>query len=179
MDLPRDPVLLRARHGDDVPPSPARVRRPAICQGGRSCGADPQTGQLPHASPLVCDPSTGGRVRHPNDPGAPGPQRRGHHHDLHARPQSRGARRQEPSGRAGRRTRTITTRVSVDGREASNVTGAGGYTGVRQLDDALAVFIADSRPTLFALSRCFADLLGLSRPPLKVDGDPGSRSTRC
>ena len=53
---------------------------------------------LPHAAPLVRDPPARDRLRHPHHPGAARPQRRVHDDDLHARPEPRRPRRQEPAG---------------------------------------------------------------------------------
>ncbi len=50
----------------------------------------------PHLPPQPRHPPPGRRLRHPNDPGAPRPSRRDHHHDLHPRPQPRPRRRPQP-----------------------------------------------------------------------------------
>ena len=55
--------------------------------------------ELPHAAALLRHAPVGGRLRHPLHPGTPGPQGRAHEHDLHARAQSRRARRPQPPGR--------------------------------------------------------------------------------
>ena len=52
--------------------------------------------ELPHLPPLLRHPPARGRLRHPHRPGAPRPQRRHHHDDLHPRPQPRPRRRPQP-----------------------------------------------------------------------------------
>jgi len=53
--------------------------------------------RLSHAEAFLRHPSARRRLRHPDDPGAPGPQGHTNHHDL--RPRARpGARRREPVG---------------------------------------------------------------------------------
>jgi hypothetical protein len=42
---------------------------------------------MPNLSTFVRHAVVGGRLRHPNRPGASGAQRREDHHDLHTRPQ--------------------------------------------------------------------------------------------
>ncbi len=56
-----------------------------------------QARHLPHPAPLLRHPPARERLRHPDHPGAPRPHRRDHHDDLHARPEPRRPRREEPA----------------------------------------------------------------------------------
>ena len=70
----------------------------AACrQRGRSrCRAQPE-GDVSHLPAFLCDPPPRGWIRHPDDPGAAGPQECADDHDLHARLEPGWARRPQPT----------------------------------------------------------------------------------
>lgn len=59
-----------------------------------------EAGELSHAAALVRNPSSGGWLRYPDDPGVVRASRRQHNNDLHARAESRRTRSAEPVRRA-------------------------------------------------------------------------------
>jgi len=96
--LSRYPRLPGSAVGPAPSPSPARDRPAARREGSRARGGDRQTGQPPHAAPLVCHAPARGRPRYPHGAGTPGTPRRHHHDDLHPRLEPRARCRAQPSG---------------------------------------------------------------------------------
>jgi hypothetical protein len=83
--LPRPFPEPRSPVGKNETASPGRVRRAESGSPGRPrCEAD-QAGELPHLAALFCHTSPGGRLRHPDHPGAVGTPGCGDHDDLHSR----------------------------------------------------------------------------------------------
>jgi integrase len=81
---------------DAAPPSPARIRAAEGDPRRGAASADRQAGGPPHPAPLLRHAPPRGRLRHSHRAGAPRPSRRYDHDDLHARAQSRRARRRKP-----------------------------------------------------------------------------------
>jgi integron integrase len=90
------------------PPSPSRDGSAARGEDGSPSRGCRQAGKLSHVSPLVRHPSAGRWPRHPDGPGAPGPPRRQHDHDLHSRPEPGPGRGPKPGGPDVRRMTRIT-----------------------------------------------------------------------
>jgi integrase len=96
MGLPGHVPRHRPAHGHRAPPPPQRSLRPEGRRHRRAPRRHRQALLAPRAAPLLRHSHAASRVRHPHRAGAPGPQRREDHDDLHARPQPRRPRRAQP-----------------------------------------------------------------------------------
>jgi hypothetical protein len=96
--VPGEAALCRPDHPTARTAPPARDLAPARNEGRCSPGQDPQGGHLPLAPPLVRHPPARGRLRHSDHPGAAGPSRLQHDHDLHPSAPSGRTRCSEPAG---------------------------------------------------------------------------------
>jgi hypothetical protein len=88
--LPRYVPLQGAGHQSRGPLPPARDRGAARRAHRHVAERPGQARNLPHLPPLRRHAPPRARPRHPHDPGAPRPPRRGHDHDLHPHPPARG-----------------------------------------------------------------------------------------
>ncbi len=83
----------------DWPPPPAprpRERGAAGVRHRRARQPPHEARHVPHPPALLRHAPARGWLRHPDHPGAPRPPRRGHHDDLHSRPEPRRTGREEP-----------------------------------------------------------------------------------
>ena len=85
MGVPATPPLDQCRQwrAGAAPPGSQPDPESGAASGARLRNRD--TCHLSYLPALVRHPPAGARARHPHDSGADGPQRRQHHHDLHAR----------------------------------------------------------------------------------------------
>jgi hypothetical protein len=119
MGVPATPPLdqCRQRRAGAAPPGSQPDPESGAASGARLRNRD--TCHLSHLPALVSHPPAGAGARHPHDSGAGRPQRRQHHHDLHARAES------APIGGGQLRRPFVTERTIIGGSAHQRGNGSG------------------------------------------------------
>ena len=108
---------------------------------------------LPYVPTLLCNPSSGGRLRHPNGAGTAGTQKRSDHDDLHPRPQPWRPRCAKPSGFRTRKGRESGCWIGCNFRSVSAPTLRSQDGGSLRFQAPICHAVA-GRPLLLCREHC-------------------------